>query len=287
MAEQSNKRSTDDIRHEIEQTRQRMGYTIDALETRLDPNRLKQEAKQTLRDQTVGRVEQFADNAGETVKGASTDVFETIKSNPLPAAIAALGLGWLFIESRNRSTSQYTNYRGTPRAGYPYPYYPSGSRQFQGQMGDQGRMGQMMDRGQEQAQQMAGAVQDKAQQVAGQVQDQAQQVAGQVQDQVGQWADAAQEGAYQVRSRFEQLMDENPLLVGAAALAIGAAIGMSLPSTSKENELFGDTSDKVKDQAQAKASDTMQKAQQVAQRAGDAAKDAAKDEAQRQNLTSS
>ncbi len=30
-------------------------------------------------------------------------MFETIKRNPAPAVLAAVGLGWLFMESRNRS----------------------------------------------------------------------------------------------------------------------------------------------------------------------------------------
>ena len=71
MADKGNSgRTPDEIRNEIESTRQRMGNTINALEERLNPDRLKQQASDTIRDQTVGRAERFADSATQTMKGA-------------------------------------------------------------------------------------------------------------------------------------------------------------------------------------------------------------------------
>lgn len=313
-------RTPEQIRHDIEATRDRMGQTLGALEYRLDPDRLKQEAKSTIREKTIGRVEQLAGDAGDSLKGASEDVFDTIKNNPLPAALAAIGLGWLFMESRNnrRQMSQEGGFYNeqdypaprryrTPQRYDPYNRYGTYESRYgtsdwnEQETGGSGPVDRVRtatshaaDRVQDAASSAAGTVQDAAssaagtvQDVAGQVADKAQDFAGQAQDQMGEWADTAQQAAYRVRSRFEQMLDENPLLVGAAAVALGAAIGMSVPSTSKEDELFGERRDQLLDKAQDVAQDTMQKVQNVAERTADVAKDTARDEAQKQGLSQS
>ncbi len=308
-ASNSPQKDTDQLSNEIIETRARMGRTLNTLEYKLNPQRLKQQAADKVRSETVGRVENLADDASRKVKGAGNDVFETIKENPIPAALVALGLGWLFMERRSQGTLPEPRGAGgdynfgytyqTPdqrrrsygqdwRPGYQQPGMGSQLSDRAQQMGSQvqDKAQQVAGQVQDRAQQVTGQVQDKAQQVAGQVQDTAQQVAGQVQDQVSDWSDTAQYQASRVRSRFEDMLDENPLLIGAAAAALGLAIGMSIPATPQEDQLFGQHRDRLMDKAQETASDTMDKVQTVAQRAGDAAKQAAKDEAQKQNLTS-
>lgn len=261
------KRTTAEIQQELDAHRRRIGSTLDEVEARLRPERLKNEATAKIREQTVGRVEQLTDSASDTMKGASTDVFESIKNNPLPAALAAIGLGWLFMESRNQSQNRanYQGYRGQRKLNRydPYDRFDNYDYRYAGEERNESRdyspsSGRSpADR----ARQAAGGVQDKAEQAVGQAQDKvsdmtdqlqgkaqdlassAQDFAGQAQDQVQQWAGAAQDQAYRVRSRFEDMMDEKPLLIGAAAMALGAAIGMSLPSTEKEDQLVGSMRD--------------------------------------------
>lgn len=69
-------------RAEIEQTRAEMGQTIDALQEKLDPQRLKEQAKT-----------QATERARDTASG----LLETIKRNPAPAAIAGAAVGLLFV----------------------------------------------------------------------------------------------------------------------------------------------------------------------------------------------
>ena len=85
-----------EIRADIEDTRAEMGGTLTELGDRLDPGNLMNEAKENVREATIGRVE-------ETAKGMSDMVMETIKRNPIPAAMAGAGLALLWMNRSNGS----------------------------------------------------------------------------------------------------------------------------------------------------------------------------------------
>lgn len=59
------------------------------------------QVKAAVRGATIGKVEKVVRSANDTTNAARVGLMETIKANPLPAALAGLGLGWLFINSRN------------------------------------------------------------------------------------------------------------------------------------------------------------------------------------------
>jgi len=116
MAQESNQVSpasltTTEIRAQIERTRAEMSQTIDAIQERLSPARLMSDAKQSVKDATVGRVKRLA--ATMTVS-ADTDrpfgakrVVDAVRANPLPFAIAGVTatalLARALIRSRGRS----------------------------------------------------------------------------------------------------------------------------------------------------------------------------------------
>jgi ElaB/YqjD/DUF883 family membrane-anchored ribosome-binding protein len=53
-------------------------------------------AKDAAWDATVGRAEEAVTTAGETAKGVTSIVIDTIKQNPIPAALAGLSLFWMY-----------------------------------------------------------------------------------------------------------------------------------------------------------------------------------------------
>jgi len=69
-------------RARIELTRAEMTETVDALQERLDPERLKEQAKTQARD---------------TLRSTGSDILETIKQNPIPVAVVAGLLGLLLV----------------------------------------------------------------------------------------------------------------------------------------------------------------------------------------------
>jgi ElaB/YqjD/DUF883 family membrane-anchored ribosome-binding protein len=252
----------DAIRSDIEQTRAEMTETIDAIQERFDPQHLKeqakeqvreqaQEAKVMIRDATVGRAERMLSSARESAKGGSSSMLETIKENPIPAALAGIGIGWLLMNRRSSATGGQIQYQS------------------------QSTTGETVGRAQEQAGQITSQAQERAGQMASQAQERAEQMAGQARYQ-----------ARRAEDRFQQMLQENPLAVGAVALAVGAAVGLAVPETRKEHELMGETRDSLMQQAKSTAQDTLQRAERVAEEAQRSATQAAKQEAKEQGLSS-
>jgi hypothetical protein len=74
-------------------------------------------------------------------------------------------------------------------------------------------------------------------------------------------------------------MDQNPLAVGAVALAAGIGVGLLVPTTTREDELFGERRDELVDRMKDKAQQVGQVAAQSARRAAEAARQTAKETA--------
>ena len=111
-----------------------------------------------------------------------------------------------------------------------------------------------------------------------QVQDKAGQVAGQVQDQVSQIGAQAQYQGQRAMDRFQRLMQDNPLAVGAAALAVGMAIGSVVPETTQESRWMGSVRDNFMQKAQQTAHSVLEeKAHQVADAVSDKVHDMAQE----------
>ena len=122
--------TSDQLRQEIEETRAELTETIDALQDKLDPNRIKDRAIES----TVGRVQEFAHTASEKIgpvaekaveaakklseaatpaKAKAKEKFpaliETARNNPAIMAgvgVAAFVIGWA-IRRRGRASASY------------------------------------------------------------------------------------------------------------------------------------------------------------------------------------
>lgn len=133
-----------------------------------------------------------------------------------------------------------------------------------------------------------GEVTSNAQHYVSETAEQARQRAEEVQRQAQQKAAEAQRQARRQMRRakrsFWQTMEENPLAIGVAAAAAGALIGLALPSTEKENELMGETRDRLVEDASSTVQETMHKVQTVAEKTAKTAVAEAKEEADKQNM---
>jgi ElaB/YqjD/DUF883 family membrane-anchored ribosome-binding protein len=261
-------------RVEIERTRAGMSETVDAIQERLSPENLKEQAKD--------RVEQAKDRVKEATVGkaqeAGSGIVDTIRQNPLPAALTGIGLGWLFVNARKQGSSRPpyrdTVYRDAAYVeGYPptneyapaAPGYPS---RYEGESGSS--TGQAL-----------GNARDKVGETATQAQDKAGELASRTQDRVSSLGEQARYQAQRASGGFQRMLRENPLAVGTLAVGVGAAVGLAIPETSKEHEVMGEARDNLVDKAQEKVQETQQKAQRVAEEA----QSAVQQEAENQGLT--
>jgi len=139
---------------EIEQTRTEMASTIDAIRDKLDPATLTQQAKDSLREATIGRAQEAVGNAVDTAKEAvsnavdiakeavsdamdtardavrrpvravretSSTLMDTIRENPVPAAMIGIGLGWLVMSAqRNSERNRWRDPNYDPDYDYRY-----------------------------------------------------------------------------------------------------------------------------------------------------------------------
>ena len=88
------------IRADIERTRERLGETVEALGAQLNPTHLKQRVKDSVREATIGRVQHMASMTRDRINETGRGLAQTIRDNPLPAAVAAGGIGWLLLSTR-------------------------------------------------------------------------------------------------------------------------------------------------------------------------------------------
>jgi len=172
-----------------------------------------------------------------------------VRENPISAAMAGIGLGMLAVKAR-----QSTGYarpddgrrswrRPTDEAAY---YRADESR-------DTSYTAEAADRAADAYGRTKRAVSDTAervQEVAGESYDAARRTVSDMSSRAGSYS--------------QDLFTRNPLLMSAAAIVAGAAIGLSLPETESENQWMGETRDSLVERAQEAAQDAVEKVKDVA-----------------------
>jgi hypothetical protein len=203
------------IERELDATRADLQATLTALERRLSFDRLV--------DLTVGRIRehggQFAGNLGH----AATQ-------NPVPLLLTSIGLGWMMLESR----------RGhSPRSAQPSSMDRMGSKMEN----VSGKMHEAVDASREQfaraRDSLTGAA-DSLRSSASQYAESARHAAGSVRSTATEAAATAREHVEHARQSFDDMLEQQPLLLGAIGLAAGALVGAVLPMSETEDRVLSD-----------------------------------------------
>ncbi len=228
-----------------------------------------------------------------------------IRQNPLPAALIGLGLGWLWMQSRQGAqpgTVMQSHYRPAPRItpaerAYGYdttPRYPAGELREQdqevsprGRAGDttgwqnqgheraaslQERAGDTVAQAKNAVGDVAGSAGDRIGQVASGAQDVVSGFASGAREQAGQLGDGVGSSAQGAQTWFRRSLHDSPLSIAALAFAGGLAVGLRLPDTEWEDRMIGPARETVRGKVQSAAQDTLQKVQHVASDVGESVK---------------
>jgi len=92
------KETSTELRADIERTRNRMSQRIDQIQEQLSPENLKQQAQETVNAVVQDSTAALSDYMKTNSREMATGLAETIRQNPIPAALIGLGVGWLLIE---------------------------------------------------------------------------------------------------------------------------------------------------------------------------------------------
>ena len=259
-------RSSDQIRSDIDRTRADMDETFSALESKLTPGQVLEEAWGLFK--------------GGSSAGA-TRLLRVVREHPLPAAVIGLGVGWLLVE---RSRSLDKNFDGYSEFDFEEDWdsEPSRLATVREKVKDVASSAREAVSGAaDTVGEKASHLKDEALDLGHKAKDQALGLGHKAKDQAGQLKRKAKTQVRRARTGFWQTMEENPLLVGAATLALGVIAGLAIPSTDVEDEWMGETRDQLLDQAKELGQEALDKGKQVA----GTVVDTVKHEAENQGLT--
>lgn len=277
-------RSPDRIQDEIRATRSQMDSTLDAIQQKLSPHNLTDELIHYVRN---GGANEFAQNLNEAVK-----------RNPVPVTLMGIGMAWLMMSGKEgryapdrapassgqfgQKLSNVAN-RLSSAASAGRERLSSG-RESMGQAGSsmRERASHAGSSVRERASHAGSSVRERASHAGSSMRDQAASLSAGARERAARISDSARYGAYRARGGFETALREQPLMLGAIGIAIGAALGSLLPPTRQEDEWMGDTRDRLAGQAKQQANLQLRKGKRIAKAAGEAATHAAEEEAGRQ-----
>ena len=278
------------LKADIEQTRAEIGETLQAIEERLTPSQVAANAAQSVRETASRRMEHMMSSVSDKATDMAEQTRESVRDNPMSAAMLGIGLGYLVYRSmRGRRSHASWRRPGDAWVGYEAaddgteygPAYGNseyGGRSFMQSVGDNPvpaaltaiGIGWMLRnaRSESGGEGMWSESQwdtDYDDTAAGFESGTARATTGT--NALGEWKESAQEMASTARERvgratrqtsqrlsrrssqLGRMFRDNPIPFGVAALAIGTAVGLSVPETETENQWMGEARDNVLERA--------------------------------------
>jgi hypothetical protein len=179
-------------------------------------------------------------------------LWDRIASNPIPAALTTAGLAWLAF-SKGSDGDEWEEsqdlYRGSMGS-----YVDTPDLEPESGIAD-----------------IASNAVDSTRDAVSRAQEGTRQLAERAQKYVSGTRRRIKRRGRGAQHEVEHLMESNPLLLGAGAFMLGAAVGLVIPETEREHEWMGGTRDRVFERAQARARDMAQNTvAEVKHAAGDA-----------------
>ena len=223
-------KTAEDVEREVEASRGNLDRTVEALKNKMTPGQLFDEATHAMGGAGQQVLSKFVDQA---------------KENPMPLAVMGLGLAWLMTSS-NKSDRREEGGRSYEDRAFASDS-GGGLRDAVHAVGDK-----------------AHAVGDKASDLVAGARDTLSSATASASEMGRAATDKALRYSEKAKRGFADALEREPLLLGAAGLLLGAAIGAALPSTEAEDRTMGAMRDKILDKGKDLAQSGMQQAGEVA-----------------------
>lgn len=238
------------IRAEIEQTRDDMSETVNAIQERLRPGNIAANAAESVREAAQERVRDIAES----------DSAYYVRANPVPTAMVGIGLAglaWLAFGGNDADRYRRSQYRNSardwrrPAGRYQDDRYPGGPA-----YGNTGALGYDDDSTPGYSARSGSSGYGSETEVS------------RVAERAGEWAEdtsrRVRQTTHRAQSQLQRTWNESPLLLGAAAAVLGALIGSAVPETERENELMGETRDNMVEGVEQAVKDKVDQVQNAA-----------------------
>lgn len=243
-----------ELERELEDTRLDLDATLDAIAHKLAPDALMRQATDYL---NLGPKE-FASNLGDAVR-----------RNPLPTLVAGIGLAWLYYADRHGTAAPSGPALGESAAQQGHRLADAAHR-----AGDSARrVGDSVRHAAESARGGVGMAAERVRAAGGSARhgaDLARQRVSEgmarMREQVGaaratgrRWAVQTRRGAADLGSEGRRMLEEQPLVVGAVGIALGALLGALLPRTRVETQALGEARDRLVEKAEEAVGESLEK----------------------------
>lgn len=249
--------SMEELEQEMAATRAEMSETLDAISRRLSPETLINQAMERF-----GGPGEFAGNLSEAVK-----------RNPIPAALTGIGIGWMMMAQRQ-------GWESRPRT---HATHGPGVTEKMKHRGSEA-VGTGKERLSE-----AG---HRASESTRSMRETAEEYRARTQMQISKAAESARDFSTRARTRSSEagrragdFFHDQPLVVGALAVGIGALVGAALQKRSEPEELTR-RREELTQRAKEAASEAMEQGGEVARTAGQAATEKAEEVSSRETRSS-
>ena len=276
---------TAEIKSEIERTRVEMSETLGEIQERLRPDHLIQQAKDTVAEAATGKVRNIMHSAGETAtmvadqtKYAGRNLADYVRTHPVQMALLAGGVTWWLLRGSDRSDEWEGASEGWQGSAGSYDYDEGYSlRDKVGDIASTTRetVGQYAATARETVGEYAAGARETVGEAAEAARLKALRASERARHAAQLASQRAQETWQSASSSVDDWVHEYPLAAGAIAVAVGAAIGLSVPSTEIEDRTLGEKRDQALEKARLAAleirDNVSQKVQNVAETVIDAA----------------
>jgi len=234
-----NDKSSGQIERDVEQTRARMTETLDELRARMSPGQIIDEVLSYARDSGGGKM---MSNLGRSVQ-----------ENPAPLLVIGAGIAWMMATS------------GSSRADGSW-----NDNSFSNSTADTlsdgvASVAQSARAAGERVSEGVASVAAAALGGAGELSDSAKRSIHDISDIAHRTGGSAYKSTRELGGTMSGILKEQPFVLGALGMAIGAALGAALPETDAEDRVMGEASDALREQVGSIASQGYEEAKAVAQ----------------------